>query len=154
MPAPQMVDHVAEAERRARFDRTAGEVATRHSIAKSRAAPRTGDVGAPQAKKSRKGTTTAGDVSATAVPYELVLETSDNDAQPCIVDQSLPLRETLLCIKLPPGEPVPVQPVQSKRHLPKVMVLAALALPRFAACAQKWVARAVHVAPLESAASC
>ena len=34
-------------------------------------------------------------------------------------------------LKLPPGEPVPIQPVQSKRHLPKVMVLTALARPRF-----------------------
>jgi hypothetical protein len=34
-------------------------------------------------------------------------------------------------LKLPPGEPVPIQPVQSKRHLPKVLVLSCLMRPRF-----------------------
>ena len=36
-------------------------------------------------------------------PYELLLESLDGDVQSCPVDPALPLRDTVLCLDLPPG---------------------------------------------------
>ena len=36
-------------------------------------------------------------------PYELLLESPDGDVQSCPVDPALPLRDTVLCLDLPPG---------------------------------------------------